>query len=367
MDSAEEQDEITILTQLTPILNPQSPHVPAMPCKVTVLVAVYNTARFLPRCLDSLLAQTMKDIQVVCIDDASTDDSLQLLHSYARRDKRIEVIALPENHGQAYARNRGLERACGHYVCFLDSDDWLSADALERAAEVLDANPATDCVLFQVDLIKQDAVKRYPMPPFSVLTGEEAFRLSLDWQIHGVYMVRAALHRRFPYDDTCRSYSDDNTTRLHYLHSREVRQCQGIYNYYQHPSSTSNGISVRQFDKLRASESMKKALVEAGVPDDVLRQWETTRMLVLADCYMFYHIYARRLSADERHHGLAEMRRAWQNIDTTLLNPQKTDKFGYRHMHSWTLFRLQEWAYFTLRGLIGKNRKIGIKVRKSIK
>ena len=73
--------------------------------KVTVLVAVYNAERFLPQCLDSLLAQTMSDFQVICIDDASTDRSLQVLNTYALRDLRIEVVRLLENRGQAHARN----------------------------------------------------------------------------------------------------------------------------------------------------------------------------------------------------------------------------------------------------------------------
>ena len=326
-----------------------------MNCKVTVLVAVYNTAHFLPECLDSLLGQTLTDFQVVCIDDCSTDDSLNVLRLYAARDPRIEVIALTENHGQAYARNQGLLTARGEYVCFLDSDDWLSPDALEQAVTVFQTHPHTDCVLFQVDIM-HPIVEHYPLPPFDVLTGKEAFRLSLDWQIHGVYMVRTALHQRFPYDDTCRSFSDDNTTRLHYINAREVRQCQGIYYYRQHEASTSHVISVRQFDRLRANESMKLQLEKMGSDDEVMCQWETTRMMTLVDCYLFYHCHTHDLTHSDRHHALSEMHRVWSTIDRHLLDPAKTHKFGYRLMPGWWLFRMQEWAYFTLRGLLGKNR-----------
>ena len=91
--------------------------------KISVLVAVYNTAEYLPHCLDSLLNQTLKDVEVVCIDDASTDDSLDILHQYAARDTRLRVIALDENRGQAHARNIGLSCATGDYIGFVDSDD----------------------------------------------------------------------------------------------------------------------------------------------------------------------------------------------------------------------------------------------------
>lgn len=322
--------------------------------RVTVLVAVYNTAQYLPKCLDSLLAQTHKDIQVICIDDASTDSSLQTLRRYSDSDSRIEVIALPENHGQSYARNRGLAKASGDYVCFLDSDDWLSPDALEQAVAVFKGNADTDCVLFQVDIVNQ-TTQRYPMPPFTSLTGKEAFRLSLDWQIHGVYMVRTPLHRRFPYDETSHSFSDDNTTRLHYLHSRHVRQCPGVYYYRQHQASTSHVPSVRQFDRMKANESMKSKLMDEGADEDIMQQWEATRMLVLVDCYKFYHCHGRQLSAADRKYGLGEMRRVWSTVDRRLLLSPKVHKFGYRPMPRWWMFRTQEWLYFTLREIIGKN------------
>lgn len=94
--------------------------------KISILVAVYNTAAYLPQCLDSLLSQTLKDIEVLCVDDASTDKSLEILHQYAEKDERVKVFALKENRGQAHARNVGLSHATGDYIGFVDSDDWLS-------------------------------------------------------------------------------------------------------------------------------------------------------------------------------------------------------------------------------------------------
>ena len=101
--------------------------------KVSVLVAVYNAAAFLPKCLDSLLSQSHADIQVICVDDCSTDNSPTILDSYATQDERVSVVRLTANHGQAYARNAGLAVANGQYICMLDADDWFSPDALEEA------------------------------------------------------------------------------------------------------------------------------------------------------------------------------------------------------------------------------------------
>ena len=82
--------------------------------KVSVLVAVYNAEQWLPQSLGSLLSQTMQDIQVICVDDCSTDGSLTILNDYARSDPRFKVIHLEENQGQAHARNVALQRLSWH-------------------------------------------------------------------------------------------------------------------------------------------------------------------------------------------------------------------------------------------------------------
>ena len=321
--------------------------------EVTVLVAVYNAADFLPRCLDSLTGQSLKDIQVVCIDDGSTDGSLQVLNGYALRDRRIEVIHLEENGGQAHARNVGLVQARGRIVCMVDADDWLSADALEQMSAAFDDD--TDSVLFDVVRVSGDSEQPYIMPSFDALDGQEAFRLSLTWQIHGLYGVRADIHRRYPYDETCRAYSDDNTTRLHYLASRQVRRCRGIYYYRQHSGSVTHQVSVRRFDYLRANESMRRQMEQVGVGQPLLDLYENHRWLNLVDVYMFYHVHGRQLAAADRRHGLQELRRIWSAIDRRALRKETTAKFGYRPCRSWCLFRVQEWLYFTLRGWLNKN------------
>lgn len=321
--------------------------------KVSVLVAVYNASEYLSQCLESLLNQTLRDIQIICIDDCSTDNSLDVLRNYSQRDGRIEVISLKQNKGQAHARNIGLKQAVGEYVCMLDSDDWFSANALNEAVEKFDDE--TDCVLFDVEMKYATHSSRYSIPSFDYITGEEAFNLSLTWQIHGLYMIRNDIHKKYPYDETCRLYSDDNTTRIHYLMSRRVKQCNGIYYYRQHANSATHSISVRRFDYLKANESMKRQLLFHGVSSDMLSVYENHRWLNLIDVYMFYFCHGKQLPPSERKYGIDEIRRIWKTIDRTLLYKKTITKFGYRPMSFWILFRIQEWLYFTIRGFLGKN------------
>jgi glycosyltransferase involved in cell wall biosynthesis len=99
--------------------------------KVTVLMAVYNAQQWLSASIGSMMNQTLRDWQLICVDDASTDGSLALLREWEERDSRIEVIALTKNGGQAHARNIGLKRAKGDYICFLDADDTIDANTIE--------------------------------------------------------------------------------------------------------------------------------------------------------------------------------------------------------------------------------------------
>lgn len=98
---------------------------------ISVIIPVYNTEKYLHNCLNSLLKQTYEDFEVICIDDCSTDSSLEILEYYSKKDKRIKVLKNESNRGSGYSRNRGLDMAKGDYVFFLDSDDWISPNCFE--------------------------------------------------------------------------------------------------------------------------------------------------------------------------------------------------------------------------------------------
>lgn len=102
--------------------------------KVTVIVPVYNTEKYLRDCMDGLLEQTLRELEIICVDDGSTDGSLGILQEYVRKDSRISVWH-QKNSGQSAARNLGISKASGEYIYFMDSDDFLQKDALEQLYE----------------------------------------------------------------------------------------------------------------------------------------------------------------------------------------------------------------------------------------
>ena len=99
--------------------------------KISIIIPVYNVEKYLRECLNSVVHQTLKDIEIICINDGSTDESGKILQEFADKDKRIKIIE-QENKGQSAARNIGIRQASGEFIGFVDSDDWIDLGFYEK-------------------------------------------------------------------------------------------------------------------------------------------------------------------------------------------------------------------------------------------
>ena len=165
---------------------------------VSVIMPVYNGHDHLRQCLDSVVSQTLKDIEIICVDDGSQDDSVDILNEYASRDKRIHVFR-QENAGAGAARNTGLMHATGKYLSFLDSDDFFEPQMLERAVGKIKTDQA-DFVVFRCDhyledtneyksakyTLKTDIIPPYTPFNFRSMTGN-VFRAFVGWAWDKLY------------------------------------------------------------------------------------------------------------------------------------------------------------------------------------
>ena len=132
-----------------------------MAIKISVIIPVYDVEEYLEGCLDSLLSQTLQEIEVICINDESPDNSLAILERYAGKDERVKVMS-QKNQGQGVARSNGFKRATGAYVYFMDSDDYLIVDtALETmySACVQDDLDFLSFNFKRVGLVEEDHVR----------------------------------------------------------------------------------------------------------------------------------------------------------------------------------------------------------------
>lgn len=125
---------------------------------VSVLIPVYNVEKYLRRCLDSIISQTFTDIEIICVNDGSTDDSLKILYEYAHKDNRIKIID-KYNNGLPSARNAGLDAAKGKYVAFVDSDDYASPKMIEKLYKTAE-DKGSEIVICGANLFPET-----PVPP----------------------------------------------------------------------------------------------------------------------------------------------------------------------------------------------------------
>lgn len=174
---------------------------------LSVIIPVYNAVQFLRACIDSVTNQTLRDIEVICVDDGSSDGSEAILAEYAAKDKRLKIVT-QKNRGQGAARNRGLASAHGEYVYFMDADDELAAgDALERLVAVADAE-RLDALFFDAEtrvdeelavppsaVRAEDYIRRRDYS--SVRTGRELFAQFLSNNEYTVSPCLVLLRRSF--------------------------------------------------------------------------------------------------------------------------------------------------------------------------
>lgn len=126
--------------------------------KVSVIVPGYNVEHYIKECLDSLLNQTLQEIEIICVNDGSKDKTLEIMTEYSKKDQRVVVVDKP-NGGLSSARNAGLEKGKGEYILFLDSDDYLASNALEVLYEKAAENDADDVLYSAESFFEKEELK----------------------------------------------------------------------------------------------------------------------------------------------------------------------------------------------------------------
>lgn len=141
--------------------------------KVSVIVPVYNVEKYLERCLDSLINQTLKDIEIIVVNDGSTDNSLDILTKYVQNDCRIKIIN-KQNGGLSSARNVGLDVVNGEYISFVDSDDWIDLNMLKDMYEnAVKENCDVVMCSYTREYSDKSRVKKFNMPDITIYNENE--------------------------------------------------------------------------------------------------------------------------------------------------------------------------------------------------
>lgn len=237
---------------------------------ISVIIPVYNAEPFLPACLDSVLAQTHRELEILLIDDGSTDGSGAICDRYAALDSRIRVIH-QENGGVSRARNRGLELATGELTSFVDSDDAMEPDMYELLVRLLVEYDAdiSHCGYKRFD--KQGAFVRdiNGTRQLMVQTGQEAIVCMLRGEhfSNGLWnkLFRSSIVRDLRFREDLKN-NEDVLFNVHAFSRAKtaVFQDEGKYHYYDHPTSACNSLKARKQNRDAIEACMQMLpLVEA--------------------------------------------------------------------------------------------------------
>lgn len=243
--------------------------------KLSIIVPVYNMAADgrLQFCLDSLVGQTVQDYEIITVDDASTDNSLEILREYEKKyPDKIRVITYPDNKRQGGAKNAGLDRACGEWIGFIDSDDWVVPEFYEKLIRRAEETGA-DIVGCDYSMVTEHTFRVGAVQQINT----DAQTGVLDSDLHKKHLIHPGSmvvkiykhavirenHLRFPegifYEDNCAG----PLWSLYFKHFERVDE--PLYFYYQHDASTVHHISVEKcWDRMRAMEQFYEACKSAG-------------------------------------------------------------------------------------------------------
>ena len=221
--------------------------------KISVIIPVYNTEKYLKECLDSIVNQTLKDIEIICVDDGSTDDSLSILQEYAKKDNRIMIID-QKNSGVSSARNSGLDKATGEYLAFVDPDDWIDKDMYEQTIGYM-ANNDLDIVCFDVEEVRTNkSFVRYKYAGNKSFTSYEAlYEILIDGidnsPCNKIYKKYTWEGVRFPVG---RRFEDVATIYKTFHNAKTVGYMRKAYYHYFRREGSAIALS---FDAQRRSEN----------------------------------------------------------------------------------------------------------------
>lgn len=239
--------------------------------KVSIIVPVYNSHTTLPKCLDSLLAQTYQDLEIICVNDKSTDNSFDIIREYQKKDKRVQLIEHKENKNAGGARNSGIKAAKGTYVCFVDNDDWMTPDAIDVLVKESD-DFYVDIVVPQWCMCYSDGRSENQENLLIGSTKEKncEYALKYGWRMLG-NLIRKDIFYTYNIFYPENSFFEDNAISICLLYcAKNIKVIDKVlYHYYVSQGSSSRSVSVKKIeDRIRTTDMYLNNMMRLGVVND---------------------------------------------------------------------------------------------------
>lgn len=241
----------------------------------------YNAEKYIKEAIDSVIAQTYQNWELIIVDDGSVDDTGKIIDEYANNDKRIISVHQQNSGTAAAARNTALKYVTGDYVQILDSDDLLSEDCLSKYVEVFTSSKNSDEIsIFSPVCISIDSSKnelgeishasKYLNKEYF---GIKAFELSLDWKIHGFCAFKRDLILDIRFDEKLIN-GDEFTTRKLFFNSKKIIFTKGIYLFRKNENSTTRSKKnrIRMYESLTTDKNIYNYSVEKCMPNSIRKK-----------------------------------------------------------------------------------------------
>ena len=212
--------------------------------KVSIIVPIFNTEKYLKRCLDCLINQTLRDIEIICIDDGSTDNSASILDEYAQKDTRIKLLK-QKNLRQGAARNNGVNIATGDYIGYVDSDDWVDLDFYEKLYNTANEYDADIALATNIRIHPKCSKKRLNIRKTAEYTTlQEKFDICKQWKnecpTNKIYRKKMLTKNQIIWPEGI--YCEDKiyTAKAVFYSNKIVTVPNTHYYYFDNPTSTVN-------------------------------------------------------------------------------------------------------------------------------
>lgn len=315
---------------------------------ISLIIPIYKVEQYLPRCIDSFLAQTYRDFEMILVDDGSPDRCGEISDEYAARDSRIRVIH-KANGGLSDARNAGFEASCGEYITFIDSDDWVAHDFLEKQLDALVRTGSDICECGVLRTEGEIPAVRETSGTEELYPCEEALKLLMEDRVLHQHVWNKLYRRSCVQDVTFRvgkTHEDEFWTyRVFGNAEKVVKIPDELYYYFQRPGSImGTGFSLRRLDALEAKQE-RQHYIEEKFP--ALRK--TAERNLFGSCIYEGQMTLKWLSGDEK-------KQAMETIDTVRRECGKVDISGMK-LSEKLWIRLAEvdfWGLCRLKNLLGK-------------
>ena len=231
--------------------------------KLSVIIPVYNTGKYLRKCLDSILKEKIKDMEIIIINDGSSDNSIDIIKEYKEKYKSKIVYFDKENEGQGTARNLGIKNSKGDYLCFIDSDDYINEGTLETALDIA-LKEDLDILYWNIDWVYEDGKRKHQNIFNPVYKNDDKIGYLLSDPSPCNKLIKTKLIKDnnlfFPTDCI---YEDFAFIPSLMVYSEKIKYTDKItYNYLQRNNSTMNQLSYNKkiMDILKAYNHLYKSV-----------------------------------------------------------------------------------------------------------